>query len=63
MRKMTKEEKRILFRPKEWGLFQNGILIGTYPSRATVKRAQHYKLKEDEDDWLDYGEYTIKKLD
>lgn len=59
---MTKDEKRELFKPKKWGLFEDGRLIGTFSSRASVKRAQHYKMKEANDDWLDL-EYTIKKLE
>jgi hypothetical protein len=56
---MTKEEKRKLYTPKWWNLYENGNFIDSFPSHNAAKKAKHIKIKEANDDWLDLY-YEIK---
>lgn len=55
LREMTKDK------PKKCGLFENGRLIDTFPSKGKAKNAKYWKEKEAEQDWLDLS-YEIKEL-
>ena len=57
---MAKEEKRELFKPHRWNLYENGILKDTFPSHAAAKKAKHFLAKQAYENWLDL-DYTIKK--
>ena len=56
---MTKEEKKKLYQPKRWNLFENDNFIDSFPSHSAAKKAKHFKIKEAYDDFLDIT-YTIK---
>ena len=58
---MTKEQKRRLFEPHWWGLYENGELIDTFPSHKEAKKARHFKIVEADMDMLDL-DYQLKKL-
>ena len=53
---MTKEEQ---YAPKPYNLYENGILIDSFPSHAEAKKAKHRKTVEAYKDMLDFV-YTIK---
>ena len=57
---MTKEEKKEMFRPHKWDLYENGEYKDTFPSHAAAKKAKHFLTKEAYENWLDLT-YTIKK--
>lgn len=44
----------------EWELLENGVVIKTYPSHSSAKKALHWKNKEANDNWLDLW-YEIRK--
>ena len=56
---MTKEEKRELYKPKWWAVYENGTFIGAWPSHKAAKAAMHRKIVEAEESWLD-AFYEIK---
>ena len=58
--RMTKEEKKEMFRPHKWDLYENGEYKDTFPSHAAAKKAKHFLTKEAYENWLDL-DYTIKK--
>ena len=58
---MTKEEKRKLFKPQRWNLYENGIFIDSFESHAQAKKAKYFKTKEANENWLDL-EYTLKRV-
>lgn len=57
---MTKEEKREMFRPRMWHLYENGVWIDTLFSHKEAKRVKHRLTVEAYRDCLDLT-YTIKK--
>jgi len=56
---MTKEEKKKMFEPKKWALYENGQFIDCFDSHAAAKKAKHFKTVEANDDYLDFY-YEIK---
>ena len=56
---MNKEEKRELYRPKPYKLFENGNYVDTLRSHKEAKRVMHQKLVEAYIDRLDLN-YEIK---
>lgn len=59
---MTKEEKRELYRPHSWCLYENGELIDVFPSHAEAKKRKHQLVVESYRDMLDLN-YEIKRVD
>ena len=59
---MSKEEKRKLFEPHLWNLYENGVYIDTLFSHKEAKRVKHKLMVEAYRDWLDLT-YTIKRAD
>ena len=59
---MTKEEKRKLFEPHRWKLYENGHYIDTLESHKEAKRIMHRKNVEAYRDCLDLT-YTIERVD
>jgi len=59
---MTQEEKRLLYKPKQWALYCNNEFISSYQSHKSAKAALHKKCEEMKKYPYDYdGEhYTIK---
>lgn len=55
LKEMTKDK------PKKCGLFENGRLIDTFPSKGKAKNAKYWKEKEANRDWLDLS-YEVKEL-
>lgn len=56
---MTKEEKRKLYEPKEYALYENGRFKDFFYSHKAAKKAKHFLIKESYDDMLDLN-YEIK---
>lgn len=56
---MTKEEKQEMFKPKRWALYENGEFINCFESHTAAKKAKHFKIKEANNDYLDF-DYEIK---
>ena len=56
---MTKEEKKELYAPKQWNLYENGKFIDSFPSHKAAKKAKYFKTKEANDNWLDLS-YEIR---
>ena len=56
---MTREEKKRLYAPKRWALYENGNFIDIFESHRAAKDAKYFKTKEAHKDMLDL-EYTIK---
>ena len=58
---MTHEEKKRLFSPKPYALYEDDRLIGTFDSHKAAKAAKHYHIVMANQDMLDL-DYTIKPL-
>ena len=58
---MTEEEKKIMYEPKPYALYENGTLKETYSSHKEAKAAKHYYKTLAYNDMLDL-EYDIKPL-
>lgn len=56
---MTKEEKRNIFAPKRYNLYENGEFIDSFPSHSEAKKAKYIKNRSACADMLDLT-YTIK---
>jgi len=59
---MTKEEKREMYKPHKWKLYENGEYINTYDSHNEAKKAMHQKMVDARLDWLDL-DYEIRRVD
>ena len=59
---MTKEQKRELFRPHRWLLYENGTVVGIYDSHTEAKKIKHKMIVESYKYQLDL-EYTLKRID
>lgn len=44
----------------EWELLENGVVIKTYPSHSSAKKALYWKNKAADEDWLDLY-YEIRR--
>lgn len=63
LRKYRKEirRKELELEKHPWQLLENGRVIETYPSHTKAKNAMHWKMKEAENDWLDFY-YEIREI-
>ena len=52
---MTKDK------PKKCGLYENGKLIDTFPSKTKANNSKYWKEKEAEQNWLDLS-YEVKEI-
>ena len=56
---MTKEDKKKIFAPKPFALYENGCFITVFPSHSKAKAAKHRKIIEANQDLLDFT-YELK---
>lgn len=59
---MTREEKKELYKPKQWAMYRNDEFVRSYLSHNAAKRALHHQCKLMEEYPYDYCDehYTIK---
>ena len=62
---MTKDEKREQFKPKKWGLYNNGKLVRVCSSHTSAKTALFYKCEslKEHPHRRSNNYYTIKPYD
>ena len=58
-RMAAKGNKKEMFAPKPYALYENGVLVSIYDSHKAAKKARYFNQKEADADMLDV-EYEIK---
>ena len=58
---LTKEDKRKMFAPKQYALFENGVLVSIYDSHKAAKKARYISQKQANAEMLDL-DYVIKPV-